>query len=147
MTRTIRTYSQITLIPTFEERFEYLKIQGAIGEPTFGNLRWINQEFYRSEEWRQARNKVIIRDSCADGVLDLGIPGRLIFGKVYVHHMVPLTEEDIYLASDFLLNPEYLICTSEITHKAIHYGGFATVPPPIVMDRKPFDTCSWKVTN
>lgn len=141
MTMTIRTYSELITIPTFEERYEYLKIGGKVGEETFGFERYLNQEFYKSHEWQSIRRQVIVRDlGC-----DLGIEGREIHGKIIVHHMNPITIDDIIEASDFLLNPEYLICTLKSTHDAIHYGDESLlIKAPV--ERMKNDTCPWKHT-
>lgn len=135
----IRTYSELITIPTFQERFEYLKIGGAVGEDTFGFDRWLNQVFYKSKEWLDVRDYIIIRDNGCD----LGIPGREIHGRILVHHMNPISLEDIYNRTDFLTNPEYLISTMHITHNAIHYGDEdLLMKDPIV--RRPNDTCLWR---
>lgn len=141
MTMTIRTYSELITIPTFEERYKYLKIGGKVGEETFGFERYLNQEFYKSHEWQSIRRQVIVRDlGC-----DLGIEGREIHGKIIVHHMNPITIDDIIEASDFLLNPEYLICTLKSTHDAIHYGDESLlIKAPV--ERTKNDTCPWKHT-
>lgn len=138
---TIRTYSELITIPTFEERYKYLKIGGKVGEETFGFERYLNQEFYKSHEWQSIRRQVIVRDlGC-----DLGIEGREIHGKIIVHHMNPITIDDIIEASDFLLNPEYLICTLKSTHDAIHYGDESLlIKAPV--ERTKNDTCPWKHT-
>lgn len=141
MTMIIRTYSELITIPTFEERYKYLKIGGKVGEETFGFERYLNQEFYKSTEWKSIRRQVIVRDlGC-----DLGIEGREIHGKIIVHHMNPITIDDIVSASDFLLNPEYLICTLKSTHDAIHYGDESLlIKAPV--ERMKNDTCPWKHT-
>lgn len=138
---TIRTYSELITIPTFEERYKYLKIGGKVGEETFGFERYLNQEFYKSHEWQSIRRQVIVRDlGC-----DLGIKDREIHGKIIVHHMNPITIDDIIEASDFLLNPEYLICTLKSTHDAIHYGDEnLLIKAPV--ERMKNDTCPWKHT-
>ena len=139
MTRIIRTYSELVTLPTFEERYRYLRLGGKVGEETFGFDRYLNQQFYRSDKWRRIRDKVIIRD-CG---CDLGIEGREIRGKILIHHMNPITSEDILRQSDYLLNPEYLICTIKSTHDAIHYSdeGLLMKDPVI---RTKYDTCPWK---
>ena len=114
----IRTYSELITFPTFEERYRYLRLEGKVGEDTFGFDRWLNQSFYKDPEWRAIRDKIIIRDNGCD----LGIPGREIYSRIIVHHMNPITKDDILSRSAFLLNPEYLICTVKNTHDAIHYG-------------------------
>lgn len=135
----IRTYSEMIQLPTFEERFEYLKLGGKIGTDTFGFDRWQNQAFYRSAEWLRVRNKVILRDNGCD----LGITDREIGQHIIIHHMNPITVEDIKLATDILLNPKFLICVSHETHNAIHYGDVDLLPKDFVL-RSPNDTCPWK---
>ena len=127
-------------LPTFKERYEYLRLGGKVGEDTFGFDRYLNQIFYKSDEWKSIRNKVITRDNGCD----LGIPDREIRGeRILVHHMNPITKEDIINRSDILLNPEYLITTVDNTHQAIHYGDSELLyKDPIV--RTPNDTCPWK---
>lgn len=135
----IRTYSELILLPTFEERFRYLNLHGKVGEDTFGHDRYLNQLFYTSDEWRKIRRDVIIRDNGCD----LGIWDREIQGLITIHHLNPITVDDILNRSEFLLNPEYLICVSDITHKAIHYGDESLlITAPI--ERRPNDTCPWR---
>ena len=135
----IKTYSELVLLPTFEERYEYLRLDGRVGEETFGFDRWLNQTFYKSEEWLSMRDKIIVRDNGCD----LGIPGRDIYSRILIHHMNPITKEDILRRSDILLNPEYLICVTSNTHRAIHYGNSnLLIKNPI--ERRPNDTCPWK---
>lgn len=135
----IKTYSDLVRLNTFEERFNYLKLNGVVGDTTFGSDRYLNQFFYKSDKWRRIRNEVIIRD----GACDLGIEGRDIYGRIIVHHMNPISLKDINEESDYLLNPEYLICVTHDTHNAITYGdeNLLTKDPII---RKPNDTCPWK---
>jgi len=138
--KNIRTYSELIQLPTFEERYEYLKLGGTVGEDTFGFDRYLNQIFYKSKEWISIRNYVITRDNGCD----LGIPGREIReSKILVHHMNPITKEDILNRSDILLNPEYLICTVKNTHDAIHYGDSDLLyTDPI--ERSKNDMCPWR---
>ena len=139
MRTTIKTYSELSKLKTFDERFEYLKLKGIVGRDTFGFDRYINQQFYKSYEWKRARDKVIIRDNGCD----LGIPGREIPDRILIHHINPIDLEDFDVNTDFLLNPEYLICVSHQTHNAIHYGDIDLLPrDPIV--RKPNDTSPWR---
>lgn len=140
----MRTYSELIRLPTFEERFEYLKLDGVVGESTFGFDRYLNQIFYHSEEWKKVRREVILRDSNGDCVLDLGCKDHEIFGRVLIHHMNPISAKDIVRRADVLLNPEYLISTMKSTHDAIHYGdeSLLAFDKPIV--RKPNDTCPWR---
>lgn len=139
MMRTIRTYSELIRLPTFEERFRYLKLDGLVGKDTFGFDRYLNQEFYRSKEWKEVRDFVIVRDNGCD----LGMDGYEIVGRIYIHHMNPITVNDIVHSSDFLLNPDYLICVSHNTHNAVHYGDedlLVTAP----VERRKNDTCPWR---
>ena len=124
MSQRTRCYTELKQLKTFEERFEYLKLSGSVAYETFGFDRYLNQEFYKSETWKQLRRDVIIRDMGCD----LGIPGREIESGLQIHHMNPITKEDILEHSDFLLDPEYLICTSADTHRAIHYGNAEGLP-------------------
>lgn len=136
----IRTYSELSKLSTFEERFEYLRLDGVIGEETFGFDRYLNQQFYQNDiEWKQVRRFVIMRDlGC-----DLGIEGREIPGKIIVHHMNPITKEDLINRTKFLLDPEYLICTLKSTHDAIHYGDEnLLMKGPVERTRN--DTCPWR---
>ena len=138
----IRTYSELIEISTFEERFEYLRLDGSVGASTFGFDRYLNQKFYRSNEWKRIRNHVIVRDSGCD----LGILDREILDKIIIHHMNPIAIRDIQTASDILLNPEYLISTTLLTHNAIHYGDKdLLVTQPV--ERSRFDTCPWKLNE
>ena len=135
----IRTYSELITLPTFEERFRYLQLGGKVGEDTFGHDRYLNQMFYTSDEWRRIRRDVIIRDNGCD----LGIQDREIHGLIIIHHMNPITIEDIINRSEFLLNPEYLISTVKNTHDAIHFSDERIlITDPI--ERRPNDTCPWK---
>lgn len=141
MTKTmnIRTYSELITLPTFEERFQYLKLNGSVGRETFGFDRYLNQVFYRSQLWRDIRDEVIIRDNGCD----LGVEGHEINERILIHHMNPITIKDIEQQSEFLLNPEYMISTILNTHNAIHYGDESLlVTAPIQRTR--FDTCPWR---
>lgn len=134
----MKTYKELIRLQTFEERFHYLALYGKVGEETFGFDRYYNQKFYRSKEWKDIRNFIITRDNGCD----LGVEDREIYGKILVHHMNPITLKDIQDITDFLLNPDYLICVSKQTHDAIHYGDFSLLPQePIV--RKARDTILW----
>lgn len=135
----IRTYSELSTITSFKDRFHYLKLDGAVGEATFGFDRYLNQLFYRSQRWRKIRDEVIVRD-CG---CDLGIEGYEIYKYAMIHHMNPITAKDIQDESDYLLNPEYLITTTQRTHNAIHYGDedlLLTMP----VERTQNDTCPWR---
>lgn len=135
----IKTYSELITLPTFKDRYRYLRLTGSVGEETFGFDRYLNQVFYRSDKWKTIRDKVIIRDNGCD----LGIEGYEIYGKIIIHHMNPITFNDIEHNTDFLLNPEYLICTTHNTHNAIHYGDESLlIQEPIVRTKN--DTCPWK---
>lgn len=136
----IKTYSELITLPTFEERYRYLRLDGKVGADTFGFDRYINQVFYqRDPRWKSVRDKVIIRDNGCD----LGIEGREIYGRVFVHHMNLIRIEDFERNSEFLLNPEYLITTMHSTHNAIHYGDESLLMlGPIVRTKN--DTCPWK---
>ena len=137
--RTIRTYSELIRLPTFEERFRYLKLDGLVGKDTFGFDRYLNQEFYRSKEWKEVRDFVIVRDNGCD----LSMDGYEIVGRIYIHHMNPLRRDDIITRSEYLMNPEYLICVTYETHNAIHYGdGSKLIIGPIIRTKN--DTCPWK---
>ena len=135
----IYTYSQLIRLPTFEERFHYLKLQGKVGEETFGFDRYFNQKFYRSTEWKQIRNYVIARDQGCD----LAIFDRQIVGRIYVHHMNPINLNDIKDASDYILNPDYLVCVSKQTHDAIHFSDESILIPSNLIERIPGDTKLW----
>lgn len=140
MTKNIRTYSELSKLKTFRERYEYLKLDGTVGEETFGFDRYINQMFYKSEEWKRIRNYVITRDNGCD----LGIQDRKIIDSVIlVHHMNPITKEDIINKNEILLDPEYLITTIKPTHDAIHYGDESLLADDLVI-RSKNDTCPWK---
>lgn len=138
---TIRTYSELIKLETFEERYEYLKLGGKVGEETFGFDRYLNQILYTSPEWRSLRNYVITRDcGCDLGMPDREIPEGVI---IIIHHMNPITVEDILNRSEFVFNPEYLICTIKVTHDAIHYGNSELLyKDPIVRSKN--DTCPWR---
>lgn len=135
----IRRYSELKRLKTFEERYEYLRIGGMIGESTFGFERYLNQALYTSQRWKQVRNEVIVRDNGCD----LGIEGRDIYDRIIIHHMNPLTREQLRDPDDEIFNPEFLICVSRITHNAIHFGDASLLPKDPVV-RRPNDTCPWK---
>lgn len=135
----LKSYRNLILLPTILDRFEYLRIKANVGDPTFGFDRFINQDFYQSREWRQVRMKVIARDEGCD----LGVPEYPIGGKVIIHHINPITAEDIENASGLLFDMDNLICVSESTHNAIHFGDETLLPAePII--RTPGDTCPWR---
>lgn len=139
MKKMIRTYSELIKLKTFKDRFEYLKLDGIVGEETFGFDRYMNQIFYKSREWTSVRQSVIIRDNGCD----LGVEGYEIHGKILIHHMNPINLSDIVHKTDELLNPDYLITTVLSTHNAIHYGD-ASLLPILPIERRANDTCPWK---
>ena len=135
----IRTYSELILLPTFEERFKYLQLNGRVGDDTFGFDRYINQKFYRSAEWKRIRDYIIIRDNGCD----LAVDGHEIHGRILIHHINPITISDIKFSTEYLMNPDYLICVTHNTHNAIHYGDEKQIiTGPIVRTKN--DTCPWK---
>lgn len=137
--KNIKTYSELITIPTFEERFEYLKLDGQVGVETFGFDRYLNQAFYKSDEWLSIRDYVITRDNGCD----LGMEGYEIYGRILIHHINPITKDDIIQRSRILLDPENLITTVKRTHDAIHYGdGNLLMRAPI--ERRKNDTCPWR---
>lgn len=138
----IKTYSELIQYDSFEDRYNYLKLNGDVGIDTFGFDRYLNQIFYRSKEWLSLRNQIIIRDNGCD----LGVDGYEIFGKIIIHHMNPISVDDILSHGDFLLNPEFLISTTMITHNGLHYGSEKRreVMP---VTRTPNDMCPWKTNR
>lgn len=139
MTMIFRSYKELIKLPTFEERLKYCMLDGAVGKSTFGYERYLNQQFYRSKEWKSIRRDVILRDEGCD-LADSNYP---IVGHIYVHHLNPISKEDILNGSSSLLDPENLITVSYDTHQAITYGTMNPVPKPLVT-RKLNDTCPWK---
>ena len=133
-----RTYSALSQLPTFHERFEYLKLKGSVGKKTFGYDRYINQIFYKSDQWLRTRDYVIVRDAGCD----LGIPGMEIDGKIIVHHIRTVTLKDLEQNASWLYDPEFLICCSHKTHNAIHYGDASKLENPFEV-RHPGDTKLW----
>ncbi len=139
MSMIVKSYSELIALPTFIERYRYLRLGGRVGEETFGFDRWLNQRFYKDPEWLSARDKVIIRDNGCD----LGMEGHQIYGKILVHHINPITKEDILRRDRCLFDPENLICTIKNTHDAIHYGDESLlIVAPVARSRN--DTCPWK---
>ena len=135
----IRTYSELITIPTFEERFEYLQLKGSVGKDTFGYDRYLNQVLYRSPEWKRLRNQIIIRD---DGC-DLACDGYDVYGKVLIHHLNPITVEDVLARSRKVFDPDNLVCVSHNTHNGIHYGDVdLLVTGPMIRTKN--DTCPWR---
>ena len=135
----IRTYSELITLPTFQERFDYLKLDGKVGQDTFGFDRYMNQRFYSSGEWKRIRNKIILRDNGCE----LGLDDYTIVGGIYIHHMNPIMPKDIIDQTQFLLNPEYLIAVSRGTHQAIHYGAESLLYN-VPIERTQNDTCPWR---
>lgn len=136
----IRTYSELIALSTFEERYKYLKLDGVAFNDTFGFDRIFNQKFYKSIQWKQLRHRIIVRDKACD----LAFEGRDLYNHIIIHHMNPITLYDITNITDYLMNPEYLVCVSHQTHNAIHYGDEnQLLKDPIV--RTMNDTCPWKI--
>jgi len=140
MSENIRTYSELLELKTYDERFAYLSLNGKVGEETFGFDRYLNQQLYRSNEWKRVRDYVILRDNGCD----LGMEDHDIFGTILVHHMNPISSDDVVNSSQYLLNPEYLISVSIDTHSAIHYGVKDYADRIKVVTRRPNDHCPWK---
>lgn len=138
VTMTIRTYSELCRLDGIRERFEYLKLNGRVGDATFGFDRYINQKFYKSTQWQQIRHYIIVRDNGCD----LGVDGYDIHSNLYIHHLNPMSKEDIVEGDDSILDPEFLITTTLVTHNAIHYGD-ANQLPRLMVERKPGDTKLW----
>lgn len=134
----LRNYSELRRLQTFEERFDYLRLRGSVGHPTFGYERYINQRFYTSREWKQVRNEVIARDYG----LDLGVDGYEIYDRIIIHHMNPMSPDDIIHDDDSILDPRYLITTTHRTHNAIHYGDRDQLFP-LMAERSFGDTKLW----
>lgn len=135
----VRSYSELILLPTLEERFDYLRLNGQVGEELFGYARYLNQQFYHGQRWREAKNKVTIRDQG----YELGVPGWKIVGHVYVHHMNPITLEQLKNDDPCLYDPEFLISCGYNVHQAITWGNRELLPKPMII-RHPNDTCPWK---
>ena len=133
-----RTYSEMRQLVTLEERFAYLKLQGEVGTSTFGFDRYVNQRFYTSTQWRRVRDAVIIRDNGCD----LGVDDHEIYDKILIHHMNPMQVKNIAHGDSEILDPEFLVCASLITHNAIHYGDASLLVKPLV-ERRPGDTTLW----
>ena len=140
VTKMVKTYRELRRLQTFEERYEYLRIGGIVGRETFGFDRYLNQAFYTSGDWKPTRKDIIIRDDACD----LGIEGREILSRLTIHHLNPITIEDIELARDCVFDPDNLICTSHNTHMAIHYGD-ASMLISLPKERRKGDTCLWQV--
>ena len=136
----IRTYTELCTLPTFGERFRYLKLKGLVGEETFGFERYLNQKFYQTAEWKQVRNYVITRDMGCD----LGVKDRLITDRILVHHLNPITLEDLIRHENWVIDPEFLISVSEKTHNALHYGDESLLMEDEIVERSPNDTSPWR---
>lgn len=136
----IRTYRELIQLPNLKERFRYLKLSGAVGKATFGYDRYLNQNFYRSQDWKRLRNEIIVRD---DGC-ELGLEDHPIAGRIFIHHMNPIDDEDIINSTEYLMNPDYLVCVSHDMHNAIHYGNEDILRAKDFIPRTPNDTCPWK---
>ena len=134
-----KSYHEMVKLKTFKERYEYLKLSGRIGNVTFGCDRYLNQVFYNSKEWKNFRNQIIIRDNGCD----LGIDGRIITGKLLIHHINPITKKDILNRSDLLFDEDNVICVSHMTHEAIHYGDSSLLLEDYI-PRRPNDTIPWR---
>ena len=134
-----RCYSELIQLPTFKERYEYLRLGGLVGQDTFGFDRYLNQKFYRSPEWKHVRRDVIIRDEGRD----LAMEGYELGNNIFVHHMNPISVQDLENVSDWVFNPEFLVCVSKQTHDAIHFGD-ASLLPKLPVERTPNDMCPWK---
>ena len=135
----LRTYTELLRLSTFEARFAYLKLHSVVGRATFGYDRWINQRFYTSGEWKKVRNDIILRDNGCD----LGIEDRQIFDRIIIHHMNPMTPDDIKQGRQEILDPEFLVSTTLNTHNAIHFGDESLLPRQFV-ERRPGDTKLWR---
>lgn len=135
----IKTYTELSQFNSFEDRYRYLRLGGSVGIDTFGFDRYLNQIFYRSKKWKRVRDKVILRDNGCD----LGVEGYEIHGRILIHHMNPITINDIEQESEFLLDPEFLISTTHNTHNAIHYGD-ENLLIKVPLERTQFDTCPWR---
>lgn len=142
MSQLIRTYTELIQLPTFIERFRYLKLGGKVGEDTFSWERYLNQQFYTSNEWRTFRRQIIIRDRGCD----LGVDGHEYADNelIFIHHLNPIDSKDILNQTEFLMNPEYVISCRKRTHDAIHYGDESSVLPFEMTFRSPNDTCPWR---
>lgn len=139
---TIKTYSELITIPTFLERYEYLKIGGEVGKETFGHERYLNQILYNSHEWRMFRKDIVVRDCGTD--LAMLSEDYEIFGKIIVHHIDPITVEDVLRRHPKIFDPENVVCVSHDTHNAIHYGDISMLRIEVV-ERSPYDTCPWRL--
>lgn len=140
MKKNHRRYTELKQLKTFDERFEYLRLKGDVGKDTFGHDRYLNQNFYKSEEWKRIRDYVIVRDEGCD----MGLSPYKIEGRIYIHHLDPITKDDVLAHSDVLLDPDNLVCVSFETHNAIHYGSDRSLNTYDVVERQINDTCPWR---
>lgn len=134
-----RSYSELRQLSTFKERYDYLKLNGRVGAETFGYNRYVNQRFYRSTEWKHIRDQIIIRDNGCD----LGVEGYDLHSRIYIHHLNPMTVDDIDQGRQMILDPDNLICVSFDTHQAIHFGDESLLPQ-LPIERISGDTCPWR---
>lgn len=134
-----RSYSELKQLSTFKERYDYLKLNGRVGAETFGYNRYVNQRFYRSTEWKHIRDQIIIRDNGCD----LGVEGYDLHSRIYIHHLNPMTVDDIDQGRQMILDPDNLICVSFDTHQAIHFGDESLLPQ-LPIERISGDTCPWR---
>lgn len=139
MTNNVRSFDEMMKFDTFEERYDYLQLRASVGASTFGFDRWMNQNFYRSTQWKQVRQRVIARDEGCD----LAVPGLEIYDKIVIHHMNPMNADAINNEDPDILNPRYLISCTLTTHNAIHFGDKSKLPQPLV-ERRPGDTTLWR---
>lgn len=137
----LKTYSELVKLPTFIERIRYLKLSGRVSEETFGVERYLNQQFYKSKIWKELRNSIILRDNGCD----LGLEGYGLNKGIIIHHMNPITVKDVINLTDAVLNPEYLICVSHVTHNVIHYGDESYIEDMNYKERSANDTCPWRM--
>lgn len=137
-----RSYNELVSLLTFEDRFEYLKLNGSVGFSTFGFERYLNQSLYRSKLWKHIRRNVIVRDNACD----LGIEDRDVYSRLLIHHLNPITIEDIENGNECVFDMNNLICTSHNTHNAIHYGD-SSLLPRLPIERRKGDTCPWKTVS
>lgn len=137
-----KSYKELSLIDNYIERYNYLKLDGVLGAETFGFDRWVNQRFYKTDEWKRLRESIILRD---DGN-DMGADGYPIKGKILIHHINPISLDDIVNKKSLVLDPDNLVCVSLLTHNAIHYGNDELMKDKILIERKPYDTCPWRLS-
>lgn len=137
----IRTYSELIALPTFEQRFNYCTLNGLVGETTFGSFRYLNQAIYHGDRWKRLKDHLIDRDKACE----LAFDDYKIRGPVYLHHLNPVTAEEAEELLDSIFDPENLVCVSFRMHNAIHYGNYDSVAPPTEIERRPFDTCPWRL--